>query len=295
MSRGALVLMVLVACGGEGRPLPPTTPLLPLRAATVGDMLMAYAPAGADVVLELDLARLRANPVVGPTVALVGQQARAFGEEFNVLRDADAVLLASYDVGAPEAVTLTLVSGGEVSLSGGLPLADGVRALGPPALLEEVQKVRSGAREPLADDVELAEIRATAMPEAATGAALRIAARLDFDARVGLASMFDLDAVPVTFAVWGDVADDLAIIALMSGTQTRDGAALASAAQAWRAQAARQPWSRALLVAQAIGRMEVAQVGAGARAVLVIGPSRLERLSRRMQQALGPEPKEGDS
>src|SRR5688572_8932413 len=86
----ATVAAVLAAglaagCGGRGRAgrgpgssgVPPSGKAdseVPPRAATGGDGLLGLLPAGADVVVELDMARLRDNPVVG---ALVRRAAEA--------------------------------------------------------------------------------------------------------------------------------------------------------------------------------------------------------------------------
>src|SRR6185295_18481897 len=63
----------VIACGGGRAPLPPT----PVVAPTGTERLLAMLPQGAEIVLEVDLARLRGNPVIGGIVtrALTGPDA----------------------------------------------------------------------------------------------------------------------------------------------------------------------------------------------------------------------------
>ena len=56
------VVLLLGACAAQTKPVTP----VPVTRPTAGSPLLAHIPAGADVVAELDLARLRANPIVGP-------------------------------------------------------------------------------------------------------------------------------------------------------------------------------------------------------------------------------------
>src|SRR5688572_33002013 len=69
----------VAACGGyqPAAGSPSRTPLVDERPATAGTPLLALLPAGADVVVELDLARLRANPTVGPVLAAVPRRSAA--------------------------------------------------------------------------------------------------------------------------------------------------------------------------------------------------------------------------
>jgi len=66
MLRGARIAVAFAAglsCGGE-QPVP-VAPAAAAAPATVAERMLAMLPQGAQVVVELDLARLRANPVVG--------------------------------------------------------------------------------------------------------------------------------------------------------------------------------------------------------------------------------------
>ncbi|HLL21251.1 MAG TPA: hypothetical protein VK427_03920, partial [Kofleriaceae bacterium] len=68
--RWALVLVVVAACGGRGARRTATPAPLP-EAKTVSDRIVNLLPPGAQIVVEIDLARLRANPVVGETFTKV--------------------------------------------------------------------------------------------------------------------------------------------------------------------------------------------------------------------------------
>ncbi|HTR52296.1 MAG TPA: hypothetical protein VMJ10_16395, partial [Kofleriaceae bacterium] len=59
-------MVALVACGGGAKPAAPVA--APAKPATAFDRILPLLPDGAQVVVELDLARLRANAVVGPVV-----------------------------------------------------------------------------------------------------------------------------------------------------------------------------------------------------------------------------------
>ncbi|MCB9571083.1 MAG: hypothetical protein H6709_03235 [Kofleriaceae bacterium] len=124
LAAAALLLTSLaspVACGGSdhgGVATPARARGGPARAATAGDPLLAVLPAGPDVVVELDLARLRANAAVGALVGRIldtpgdaGGPAVAWLIEPAPLRHAAVVVLASYAVGTADAATVTLLGG----------------------------------------------------------------------------------------------------------------------------------------------------------------------------------------
>jgi hypothetical protein len=270
------LVAVLAACGGASQPAAPPVEV-PARTATAGDELLAVVPAGAELILELDIARLRANAAVGPVVtAMAGQS--SFGLGFDLVRDADTVVMASYSLGSAEAATLTVVRGDRVGqLREARRLDDRTAALGPASLLDRAEAAATGSEPSMAADAGFLRLRTAAMPEAAPGASLRATARLDFDARVGLASMFDLDAAPVTVSIWGDVADDLAVVALLRGDDPGDARELTAEVEAWRARWSRAP-ALSIVFRTLVSAIEVAPKGDVARAVLVIGPRRLEQL-----------------
>src|SRR5690606_36297025 len=187
---------------------------VPERRPTAGERLLELAPAGADALLEIDLARLRDNAQVGPLVrAVTGGGARA-----GLLAASDLLVFVSYRVGHDDAAQLVLAPGPRTGeLAGARAITGDVVAIGPPALLDRVAAVVEGREPALAGDLELRRTRALAMPERAEGASVRMAARLGFDARVALASELDIEAVPAWLSIWLDVADDLALVALLGG------------------------------------------------------------------------------
>jgi hypothetical protein len=215
----ALCLAVAAACGARrgGATLPPEAPHRPTTAA---ERILPLLPDGAQLVVELDLARLRANPVVGPVVtralARLGAETRLPGLPFAVagspLGDADAVVLASYGLGTAQAATVTVLAT-RAEVPGGVRLGRDLVALGPDDWVSQVEARAAIARQaPLTAPAPLLALRDHAMPAGATGAVVRVTARLPFDARVALARQTGLDEAPARLSLWGDVADDLAIV-----------------------------------------------------------------------------------
>ena len=60
--RCLLVVALIAACGGHAPP-----PITAARTPTPGENILALLPDGAQVIVEIDLARLRANPAIGET------------------------------------------------------------------------------------------------------------------------------------------------------------------------------------------------------------------------------------
>ena len=278
---------MLAACTGSAGAPPPAAAApvvdVPVRATTAGDALLGLAPRDAQAVIEVDLARLRANPVVGPAVERLLAGPPAGDLDMQLLRRADAILLCSYTLGRDQAATLTLVRGPEIAaLDRGTALDTDTVAVGPPALVARARDVRQGRAEPLAADRALLAERARAMPAGAAGASLRVTARLDFDARVALAARFDLDQVPTAVSLWGDVADDLAVIALLGGADRDEAADLAQAMIGWRDRLARSLWVRAHGLGATVGGIDIDMHGSAMRAIFLIGPRRLTDLAQRL-------------
>lgn len=280
MRRAGLAALAALAlgCGERGAPAQaPKTFAAPVRAGTVGDAILARAPAGADWCLELDLARLRANPTVGAAVtALVDGDAPALPSAVTA-RGADAVVLVGYRTGTAEAHTITFVRGGTrpaeaVRLDGELWA---VTDEGQTAALLAVAPGRSAV-----DDLALMAVRAEAMPAAADGASVRLAARLDGEASAGLGELLELGA-PRAVSAWLDVADDLAAIVVLEGG---DGAALGR----WRDRLAALTEVRALGLAPALADARLERAGAVTRATVVVGPRRLARAVERWQAVGSP-------
>ncbi len=292
MTRAALVAaLTALGCGSTPSPATPAIEV-PRRAATAGDELLTLIPAGADALLEIDLARLRANGTVGPLVRAMAAP-NELGLGFDLVRDADLVIIASYGVGSASAANLTIVRGdGARDIAGAQPIGERTVALAPPSLASRIDAVRLGAQPSLAQSRALLAVRARAMPGQAQGAALRASAVLGFDARVALARDLDLDAVPRALSVWGDVADDLAIVARLDGDDVREGKRLAAAFERARDRVASSETLSRLVLGYVVRGAQVSSKGASARAVLVVGPRRLERIVQRLMDKLGESPKE---
>jgi hypothetical protein len=234
-----LVLAAVVACGGGApAPVPPAEPSL-----TGTERLLAMLPQGAQIVVEVDLARLRANPVIGAVVTrALAEPARPApdaspaaawlravlrggppGEPSadptraeSPLAAADQVVLAAYGVGTAQAATLTLLAAPR-EVAGATRLAGGAYAVGPPEWIEQAQQrvalaTTGQAGFAIRPAPELLELRARAMPAEAPGASLRVTARLSFDARIALVRQTGIDTPPAQLSAWGDVADDLALV-----------------------------------------------------------------------------------
>ena len=263
---------------------------VPERRPTAGERLLELAPAGADALLEIDLARLRDNAKVGPLVrAVTGGGARA-----GLLAASDLLVFVSYRVGHDDAAQLVLAAGPRTGeLAGARAITGDVVAIGPPALLDRVAAVVEGREPALAGDLELRRTRALAMPERAEGASVRMAARLGFDARVALASELDIEAVPAWLSIWLDVADDLALVALLGGDGEATPEELAQAVDRLVRRVAITPALRALGVARIARLARVQARGPDARVVLVIGPRRLGLLVDRVMARLAAPPPAG--
>lgn len=266
------------------------------RHPTAAGALYRFAPAGADVAIEIDLARLRDNAALGPLVAAAAEAGfSAGGLDARIAEDLDVVLLCAYGVGSAQAATLTLMRGPHAAaVPGATPVARDVFGLGPPALIARAQAAFSPAGEAsgsdgeptLADDAHFSEIRDAAMPDAATGAVLRVTAVLDFDARVALAGKLALDTVPRAVSVWGDVADDLAGVAVLVAENPAEAAQLALLVERARNELATGAAVRLLGIAAAIHQARISARGSATTAILVIPPSLLSQVVARAKLAL---------
>jgi hypothetical protein len=298
-SAGVLVLAAAAACSP---PKTPTAALPPMpsetaHAKTAADRILPLLPDGAQVVVELDLARLRGNAVVGDVatraLASLGE-ARVPGLPVAVagspLATADALVLASYGVGTSQAATVAIVATKD-EVAGATRIAPDLVALGPTEWIAQLQtRVSLGGT---AVAPELAALRDHAMPEGAKGAVLRAVARLPFDARVALARETGLDGAPAQLSVWGDVADDLAIVidadAADPGDRRAQNAAkrLAAALHGALVAIANAPIVRAIGVPYALADARLVQRGTWVRAIVEIEPRPLARAVERAAKLLG--------
>lgn len=286
----ALALALAAGCGGGDKKAAEPALELPERAPTSGEELLALAPAGADAVLEVDFGRIRANPVVGELfAAITGGDAAALSAEgrLDLASAADLLVVASYEIGDGDPERLVLLRGPRTaSIANAIDLGDGVVALADKEMEARLGAVRAGTEPKLSTDRALLKIRALAMPEGAKAAALRISARLDFDARIAVARALELDDVPISVSVWGDVIDDLAVIALVNGVSAGEGKRLATALARVRDRLAAIPQVRAAGLGPVVRGAEVSGGGVAARLVLLIGPNRLARMAAILSRAL---------
>ena len=291
---------MVVACGARhgGTTLPPDAPRPP---ATACERILPLLPQGAQLVVELDLARLRANPVLGPVatraLARLGGDAPMPGLPFVVagspLGHADAVVVAAYGLGTAQSATITVLAT-RAEVPGGVRIAPDLVALGPEDWVAQVEARAAIAQQsPLVAPEPLLRLRDHAMPRGATGAVLRITARLSFDARIALARQTGLDAPPAELSLWGDVADDLAIVvdadAADPGDRNTKQAALrlAHALRGELGLIAAEPTVRALGVPTSLEDARLIAQGSWVRAIIAIGPRHLARVAERAGELLG--------
>lgn len=281
----AAALLLFSACfGGAGRRAKARKALVvPERSTTAGDDLLTVIPAGLDLLVEIDLARLRKNPVVGDLARLLlSQKASADRLEVASLEGIDLIAICSYAIGTERAASLTIARGPGVAAWKNVHRIDErTVALGPNKLIDRLRLVKGKKQMSLAKDRVFLRKRTAAMPDRAPAATLRVTARLGFDARVRLASMFDLEQVPTSLSVWGDVIDDFAVVGLLGGTSKNKAVALARVAERWRDKLLRDPMVRRLFLRRVVRWIRVETKGKAVRVVWVIGPRRLERLVKR--------------
>ncbi len=297
----ALYALVVVACGGGSAQTPTSTP--GPAPTTDAERMLALLPSGPQVVLEIDLARLRANPVVGELVAktltadLVGEidppaspfgaADRARSPALGALATADLIVLAAYGVGTSEAATITLVSS-STEVTNGVPVGSTFYALGPPEWTRQVE-ARAGlvaAATPLSADADLLRLRDHAFPDGAPGASLRVTARLPADARKELAIQAGLTVAPAQISIWGDVVDDLAIIVDAEIGESKDGEAkavarLEAAVKRALGDLAELPAVKVLGIPNSLTTARMAVRGTWVRTIVAIGPSHLARVVER--------------
>ncbi len=293
-------LLALVACGGHAAKVPPTA-----KPPAPDEQLIALLPDGAQIVFELDLARLRANATVGDAakqvLASLGADSHVPGLPVSVLGSplakADRVVLAAYGVGTAQAATVTLlVTSGEVP--GGIRISPTVVALGSEDWTGQLQtRAALAAEHPLAVPPPVLALRDHAMPKGATGAVVRITARLSFDARIALARMTGLAAAPAELSLWCDIADDLAIVLDADASDPSDKNAkakknstreLAHLVRGVLTTLADTQLIRSLGVPTSLADARLVTEGTWVRAIIAIGPRHLARVAERARAMLAP-------
>jgi hypothetical protein len=298
------VLAVLaVACGGGGaRQLPASAKPAPSHVVTGTEHVLALLPDGAQLVVEIDLARLRANKVVGDVagkaLAQLGADSKIPGVPLSVrgspLAGADTIVMAAYGVGTAQAAMLTVL-GTKHDLAGSTRIAPDLVAIGPDDWVGQLQaRAAIDAQHPLTPSGDLIKLRDHAMPPGATGAVIRITARLPFDARIAFARQTGLDAAPAQLSLWGDVEDDLAIVvdadAADPGDKLGTDAAkrLAKTFEGLLGEIADDSTIKALGVPGSLSGAHLVTQGTWVRAIVAVGPHHLERAVERARAMLGP-------
>ncbi len=124
MRAGVAALAVVLAACSHGKSV--ESPNVDPAPTTPGDKLLAMLPPGAQVVIEIDLARLRANPAIGAVVTQAlavranedvpdpkdtkDPKSLGLGMPASPLAGADQIVLAAYGVGTAQAATLTVLA-----------------------------------------------------------------------------------------------------------------------------------------------------------------------------------------
>ncbi len=309
--RLAVVALVVAACGGaRGRTTTTSSPQTPVAARTA-DWLVPLLPDGAQLVVEVDLARLRANPVVGAVAADVlgdlGADTRVPGlpiqAQGSPIAGADYIVLAAYGVGTAQATTLLLLAT-KAPIANAVRVTSDIVVLGDADWVDQVAhraaiaKLYPDAPAPVGEPLsviageDLTRLRDHAMPPGAPGATLRVTARLPFDARVAFTRLMGLEAAPAQLSVWADIVDDAAVIidadaADPGNNDPKDARKrlLASLARILQAVAA-EPAVRAIGVSPNIVNATVKEQGTWARVIIQIGPRQLGRVVERLKTQL---------
>lgn len=273
----ATLALSMLACGsGPGRAT--SEPSAPIRSATAGDAIWERLPAGADLVLEVDLKRLRANAVVGRLFEVISPPEPL--RESDLLHKADLMVLAIYDMGST-AKQLIILRGDKLGNLAMPTLGPSSLALGDPELVRQAEGLQATSRT-MAEDRELWHMRAMPMPAEAPAAALRVVTRIGFDARVLIASKLALSDVPVAMSVWADVVDDLAIVAELHSEDRDSAKRLQRALVGLRKRMASLTFLRVVGVSPALLATQVTRSGSIVRLVFVLRPKRLRVVVKRL-------------
>lgn len=296
------VLLVIAlptfGCASGPKSTATTLPYLP-KLDSPGVSLLAFVPPAADAVLEVDLKRLRENPVVGPLFASmlgIGKSTGAIsGGLVELIGDADLLVAAAYGVGGYDATALVVLRGekfrgARLATSNATALDDTTIVIGSDVLRKKVQAMVAADDDGMFADRAFLKTRDAAVPEGARGAVMRLAARLTPQTRVAAAGRLHLDQVPAVASVWFDIVDDAALVAHLvvdDAESARETVRMVRKAYT----VFLQKWlPRGALSAEA-GKRAV-------RVVWVVGPKRLAAwvavMRARSAIAPGPEPKPGD-
>jgi len=296
-----VVCLAIGACGGK-RPTQSTP--ISTHPKTAADRILTLLPEGVQVVIEIDLARLRANPVVGAIVtrALAPGGLDPVSQSVPTFGIADTVVIAAYGIGTSQAATVTVVVS-KTPVPEGTRISEGgpagsIYALGPVDWVAQIEAraalAETGGASKVLASRELLALRDRAMPDGAPGASLRITARLPFDARVALARLTGLESAPSQLSLWADVVDDLAVIVDADSVDPGERATKRSAARLTTvirgalAVIADDPTARALGLPSSLAGAKLVARGSWVRTIIAIGPKHLQRVVDRALTLLAP-------
>jgi hypothetical protein len=298
-----LVCVLIAACGG-GHATPPAT-IPATHVATPGEQILALLPNGAQVIVEIDLARLRANAAIGETakqaLGALGTDSRVPGLPISVLgsplANADQVVLAAYGVGTAQAATLTILAT-KAEVPGGQRITPELVALGPEDWVGQLQtRAALATQHPLTVPEDVLRLRDHAMLKGATGAVMRVTARLSFDARIALARVTGLEAAPAELSLWCDISDDLVVVIDADANDPTDHNAkakkdsarqLAHTLRGLLTTLADTELVRALGVPTSLSDAKLITEGKWVRAIVAVGPRHLSRVAERARAMLVP-------
>ncbi len=295
-----LPLALVAACGGSKHATKSAAAEPPVEAPqTVADKIVAMLPVGAQIVVEIDAARLRANPVIGATFT------RAVANPIDLPGDvpepplaiADTVVLAAYGVGTSNAATIVVIASPQ-PIPNATRIDDTLYAMGPSEWVGQLEARAALAlgTTPISAPKELLALRGRAMPAKAPGASFRLTARLPFDARVALARSTGLESAPAQLSVWADVVDDFVIVvdadAVDPGEKVtkKATARLEALIRGALASLAAEPSMQLLGLSASIGRAKLSAGGSWIRTVIAIGPRHLQRVVERAAGMFEPPP-----
>jgi hypothetical protein len=225
-----------------------------------------------------------AAPLVDALVTRRAASEDKFDLGFDALGDLDTAAAAVYRLGTDDAVTLFVVRGERLRAADAgerVPNSQAVDAttlvVGPPDLRAAVVEIAAGRRpRSLRDDPDLSRLREEAMPKNATGAVLRVTARLGKPARLRAAGRLGVDEVPATLSVWLDVADDAALVAWAAGDNEAQARRIGAAALRLLERAAR-------------GESRAEPHGALTKIIWVLPPRAYQRWVADLQKSLRPQ------
>ena len=299
--RLALVALLVCACGGKDKGAASPTAGRPLTRA---ERMIALLPNGCQMLLELDLERLRTNQVVGDVakraLASLGAESKLPGLPLAVqgspLATADLIIVATYGLGTTESGTVSIIATKEEIVKA-VRLNNEFVVIGTDELVRQVEaRAAIASRSRLDPSLDLMKLRDHAMPQQAPGATLRVTARLSFDARVALARQTGLELAPAQLSIWGDVVDDLVLVIDADASDPGDAKSkdpakrLAKAFNAVLAGFAREPVIKLLGLVNAFGNARMVVKSTWVRVIIEVGPRHLGRVVERARTLLPPPP-----